>query len=259
MLAIVGSVLVLALVLALDPHAQNQGTTAGAPVIVELFTSEGCSDCPPADAVLTRLAAEAPRGAQVIALGEHVDYWDRQGWRDPFSSAAFSARQVEYVRAMNLQSAYTPQMVVNGRDEFVGSDYSRASAAIAKAARDARKLRIALTLDVAKSGVLPAHVQVDTADNSNTKAQTDVYVAVTEDGLQSHVTAGENRGRDLKHSAVVRSLTRIGTIARNSRSWSGGGEIEIDGRWRTAAMRIVAFAQDHDRREILGAATASLR
>jgi hypothetical protein len=254
----IGAIAIVAGALTLHLRAQNATNPPRVSVIVELFTSEGCSDCPPADSVLTRLASQPPQGADVIALGEHVDYWDRQGWRDPFSSAGFTARQTDYVRALNLQSAYTPQMVVNGRDEFVGSDYSRAVDAIAKAARDAaHRLTVSLTLDPARNGIVPAHVKIDSA--SGTRGSADVFVAVTEDGLQSHVTAGENRGRDLKHSAVVRSLTRIATVAPKSRTWSGGGEITLDGRWKTGAVRIVAFAQDHDRREILGATSASIR
>src|SRR6267142_4441733 len=106
-------------------------------VLVELFTSEGCSSCPPADAVLSQLVARQPvAGVKVLALGEHVDYWDRLGWRDPFSSAAYSARQADYAsKAFHGGDIYTPQMVVNGREALVGSDYRAATAAIARAAR----------------------------------------------------------------------------------------------------------------------------
>src|SRR5919197_1244382 len=108
---------------------------AAVTVVVELFTSEGCSSCPPADQLLERLAAAgAIDGAQVVALGEHVDYWDRLGWRDRFSSPAFTARQAVYVRRFNDESAYTPQMVVDGRAGLVGSDAGAVRRAIAKAA-----------------------------------------------------------------------------------------------------------------------------
>src|SRR5438132_8543629 len=104
------------------------------PVLVELFTSEGCSSCPPADALLRTLADAQPiAGAEIIALSQHVDYWDRLGWKDRFSSAAFTNRQQQYGRAFNIGSIYTPQMVVDGREQFVGSDASRARRAIGTA------------------------------------------------------------------------------------------------------------------------------
>ena len=237
--------------------AKGAGTPT--PVVVELFTSEGCSDCPSADAVLTRLAAQPVPGVQIIALGEHVDYWDKQGWRDPFSSNAFSVRQVDYTRALHIESPYTPQMIVNGREEFVGSDYGAAAAAVAKAARDsARQLRISITLDPASGAVLPLHIQADSPTSDGLRGAADVFVAVTEEGLESHVAAGENRGRDLHHTAVVRSLTRIGGITAKARTWSAGGEVTMDRQWRSQAVAIVAFVQDHSGRAILGAASARL-
>ena len=238
--------------------AQGAGTPT--PIVVELFTSEGCSDCPPADAVLTRLAAQPVPGAVIIPLGEHVDYWDKQGWRDPFSSNAFSVRQVDYTRALGIESPYTPQMIVNGRDQFVGSDYAAAAAAVAKAARDsARQLRVSVTLDPASGTMLPLHIQADSPTGEGLRSAADVFVAVTEDGLGSHVAAGENRGRDLHHTAVVRSLTHIGGIAAKARTWSAGGEVAIDRQWRSQAITIVVFVQDHSGRAILGAASASRR
>jgi hypothetical protein len=230
------------------------------PIIVELFTSEGCSDCPPADAVLTRLASQPVHGVQIIPLGEHVDYWDKQGWRDPFSSNAFSVRQVEYASALHVESPYTPQMIVNGRDEFVGSDYGAGAAAVARAARDsAKQLHVAMALDPASGTVVPLHIQVDSPAGDGLRGAADVFVAVTEDGLGSHVVAGENKGRDLHHTAVVRSLTRIGGIAAKARTWSGGGEVTIERQWKAqaAAMTaIVVFVQDHSSRAILGSGSA---
>jgi hypothetical protein len=236
--------------------AKGAGTPPLTPIVVELFTSEGCSDCPPADAVLTRLASQPVPGVQIIPLGEHVDYWDKQGWRDPFSSSAFSVRQIEYASALHIESPYTPQMVVNGRDEFVGSDYGAADAAVTRAARDsAKQLHVAVTLDPATGAVQPLHIKADSPAGDGLRGAADVFVAVTEDGLGSHVGAGENRGRDLHHTAVVRSLTRIGGIAAKARTWSAGGEVTMERQWKAQATTIVAFAQDHSSRAILGAAS----
>src|SRR5580693_6478275 len=113
----------------------SQAQPAREPVIVELFTSEGCSSCPPADALLAELDSRQPLGsAEVIALEEHVDYWDQQGWRDPFSSAIWTARQYEYAGKLHNGNPYTPEMVVDGMEGFVGSRGALAREEIEKAA-----------------------------------------------------------------------------------------------------------------------------
>jgi len=113
------------------------------PVIVELFTSEGCSSCPPADAALAKLEeSQGAANAEVIALEEHVDYWDRQGWRDPFSSAEFTARQQRYGEWLHIDAPYTPEMFVDGQSEFLGSDSRRALSELARAARTAEHQRL---------------------------------------------------------------------------------------------------------------------
>src|SRR5580765_1370370 len=162
-------------------------------VIVELFTSEGCSSCPPADVLLQKLVDAQPvADVQIIALGEHVDYWDRLGWKDRFSSAALTGRQQTYGARFKTDSIYTPQMVVDGRVEFVGTDVGAARRALEKSRdvphgvlnlkAEGGPASSAVRVSVTVSG-LPAIVANDHAD---------VVVAVTEDRLRSDVKRGEN-------------------------------------------------------------------
>jgi hypothetical protein len=226
-------------------------------VIVELFTSEGCSSCPPADAVLARLQRSQPvSDALVIPLSEHVDYWNYIGWTDPFSSSSASDRQRSYAEALHLQSVYTPQMVVNGQAEFVGSDAPRAEAAIARAAEAphadieatiARGTGPTARVDVRVSG-LPGPARGDTAE---------VMLAITEDNLRSRVTRGENAGRSLPHVAVVRQIRAIGR-AVPGRAFTANPTVMIDPAWKSADLSAVVFVQEQASRRILGAARVSL-
>jgi hypothetical protein len=189
-------------------RSPDTARSADAAVLVELFTSEGCSSCPPADALLSRLAADRAPGVRVVALSEHVDYWDQLGWRDPFSSWVFTRRQEAYARRLRLAAIYTPQLVVAGRFDVVGGDERAARAAIAAAAREASgriEARIAPggadELAVAVEATWPAGVDAD------------VILAVVQDRATSRVTRGENAGRTLEHVAVVRSLAVVGSGA----------------------------------------------
>src|SRR4051812_7037792 len=186
------------------------GEAPRAPIVVELFTSEGCSSCPPADVLLQKLADDEA-GAPVIALGEHVDYWDHQGWKDRFSSAALTARQQVYAARFNVDSIYTPQMVVDGRAELVGSDAAAARRAIDRAAAQPHGL-VRISLDADGSGTRSSRLAVTIAVAelpAVSRGGADLVVAITEDQLWSDVKRGENRGRVLKHAAVVRQLTTI--------------------------------------------------
>jgi hypothetical protein len=187
------------------------------PILVELFTSEGCSSCPPADTLLTRLAREKTIGsAEIVTLAFHVDYWDRLGWKDRFSSAAFTERQNTYAAAWRSDRVYTPQAVVDGRVEFVGTDVGRALDALAEASRRPHA-RVSLTLG-AVAGASPGaggaarSLAVAVAPPAGASYSADVLLAVAEDGLSSQVTAGENASKRLEHTGVVRTLTRIGKI-----------------------------------------------
>ena len=227
-------------------------------VVVELFTSEGCSSCPPADAALTRLVVQQPvAGVQVLALGEHVDYWDRLGWRDSFSSADYSARQSAYdSQVFHPNEVYTPQLVVDGQFERVGSDVDAVQRAIKQAAQ-APKAVVDTTAVRVGERALRVNIHVTVPPSLALRDSADVVVAVTEDNLATEVRRGENRGRTLRHSAVVRSLTAIGTLSLGEHEWSNGVSVPLATDWTATNLRIIGFLQERDNRRIVGAGAAS--
>lgn len=241
---------------AIQPVRAAQAAPAWAsgrtPVVVELFTSEGCSSCPPADALLSQLTKTQPiAGADVIALGEHVDYWDGVGWADPFSSRRFSARQSDYSQAFRKDTVYTPQMIVDGQTQFVGSDEDEARAAIARAARRP-KAHVSLT----RTGDTLA-VRVDHLPASAKNDPAEVVLAITEGGLSSSVGGGENAGRRLGHSAVVRRLTPLGTVPGGA--FSASPTVKPASGWRRENLSAVVFVQERASRRIVGAAEVGLK
>ncbi|MEZ5354724.1 MAG: DUF1223 domain-containing protein [Bryobacteraceae bacterium] len=204
------------------------GAAAQTPVVVELFTSEGCSSCPPADALLSAIRKAAPaEGVEVIALSEHVDYWNQLGWRDPFSSRQFSERQQEYARRFQIRGPYTPQMVVDGRWEFVGSDRGRLEGVLREAAAKP-KARV----EIVRNGAELAITVPGAADG-------EAWMAITEDGLATAVKRGENGGRTLRHDGVVRKMARLGKGRRFREAW------KPDGTWR-GGLRVVVFVTDRN-------------
>jgi len=191
-----------------------------APVLIELFTSEGCSSCPPADRLLESLDSQA------IVLSEHVDYWDRLGWRDPYSSHANTLRQETYARAFGKDGPYTPQMVIDGITEFVGNDARRAGEELARA-RAREKIGVHLTRTA-------AGVQVRIAPASKAA---EVWLALADDRGTQQVASGENKGRTLHHVAILRNLRKIGTVRK------GGGfsqTVEVPAN----AGRVIVFLQE---------------
>jgi hypothetical protein len=186
-------------------RAQNADATRfHSPVLLELFTSEGCSSCPPADKLLEKLDRTQPlAGAQIIVLSEHVDYWNSLGWTDPFSSSLFSQRQMEYVNKLGLSGAYTPQLVIDGFKDAVGSDESAVLAAILQAEM---QTKVPVDLKVQRSGT---DLSVDIKITAGGRG-TNVYVALADDHAQSQVTRGENSHRTLQHVAVVKTLQLAG-------------------------------------------------
>jgi hypothetical protein len=223
------------------------------PVVVELFTSEGCSSCPPADNLLSRLEQFQPyAGVEVIALGEHVDYWNQLGWQDRFSSPMFSERQQAYGRAFRLESVYTPEVVVNGQAEFLGTDQMRIQREIEKAAQGP-KARI----DVSMLSSDTLRLKVDSLPPGT--QESDILLVVTEAGLESNVQRGENGGRQLRHAGVVRSLVRVGHLdARKAGAYSADAKLRLSPEWRRENLKLVLFVQDRVSRKILGAASMRL-
>jgi hypothetical protein len=227
-------------------------------VLVELFTSEGCSDCPPADTVLEKLIATQPvAGAEVIGLGQHVDYWDELGWKDRFSSAALTNRQHIYGASFALESVYTPQMIVDGRAQFVGSDANAARKAIERAIAAPHGV-VTMTVDAGDAQRVALHVSATNLPKPGRGDHADVIVAITEDHLRSTVTRGENHGRTLTHAAVVRSMTTIGEAAADG-SASARAEIAIAPDWQRDRLKVVAFVQERRGRAVLASASAPLQ
>jgi hypothetical protein len=242
---------------ALGASSHKAGRT---PVLVELFTSEGCSSCPPADEMLARLGRSQSfvANADIIALSEHVDYWNHLGWADPYSSPQFSARQQEYGRSLSAETVYTPQMVVNGQAEFNGSDINRARSEIQRAA-SLPGATVEITPMPEGTGAYKLTVRVE--DSSRTsRGAADIMLAITEDNLSSNVARGENSGRRLNHAAVVRTLTKIGTVDfRKSEAFSGQATVQPAQGWNPQNLRAVVFVQEHNSRRVIGAGAVPLQ
>jgi hypothetical protein len=225
------------------------------PVIVELFTSEGCSSCPPADALLVKLTEkQRPEKEQIIALEEHVDYWDQLGWRDPFSSAEWTGRQERYAAAFGNGTVYTPQMVVDGRTEFVGSREWEARRVIEEMSGKA-KTEVHVTLNGTGEDRAQFSVHVGKLTGTTGDDLAEVLFALTETGLHSAVTRGENSGEDLHHAAVVRTLRRIGVANAKDpeTAFAGEASVSFDRDWKRDNLRAVVFVQEKKSRKILGA------
>ncbi|MGC1594074.1 MAG: DUF1223 domain-containing protein [Candidatus Acidiferrales bacterium] len=227
------------------------------PVIVELFTSEGCSSCPPADLLLQKLEAEQPlTRADIIGLEEHVDYWNHDGWIDPYSSPEWTQRQLEYGELLKTQP-YTPQMVVDGESQFVGSDGRDVALAIQKGA-SSPKTEVAINAgapDAKDTQHFAVSIKKLAGETPGDVAE--VWLAVTENGLRSSVNRGENAGHVLAHVATLRSLRKIGVAAGNGAgdSFTGEPRVKIDSHWNRENLAVVVFVQEKRSRKIIGAAS----
>lgn len=241
-------------------HTTENPAVVTIPVVVELFTSEGCSSCPPADALLAKLEEQQPvASAEILAVEEHVDYWNNLGWTDPFSAKEWTARQEDYAASLGNQSVYTPQMVIDGRTEFVGSREQQARQVIEKAAAHA-KARILITpRQTRDEGGEQFTVSVGKLAGSKVGDTPEVWLAITEAGLHSAVSRGENAGEDLHHASVLRVLRKMGLADQNKDvSFSGDLGIALERTWKRQDLRAVVFVQEKKSRQILGAAAARI-
>lgn len=226
-------------------------------VVIELFTSEGCSSCPSADGFLSELEAKQPiPGVEIIALEEHVDYWNHDGWEDPFSSPEWTQRQREYVARFKGDTPYTPQMILNGERVIAlknGAE-TEMEEAILQAAKEGRTEVSILAAGSERADAPKFQVQVGNLPGAHDKA--DVWMAVTEDGLHSDVKAGENKGKMLEHASVVRTLEKIGsTPAKSTTPFVANPQIKLKSNWKKENLRVVVFVQDRRSWRIVGAAS----
>ena len=227
-------------------------------VVVELFTSEGCSSCPSADALLKELSErQSVQGVQVVALEEHVDYWNHLGWKDPYSASEFSQRQSDYAQVFGTDGVYTPQMVVDGQHEFVGSRSLAAREAIEKAANQPKAEIVLVPSANSSPGKLAIDVRARSLAGIPVHGETELWIAVTEKGLQTDVKAGENSGETLKHAAVVRSLRRMDTL-RDTAGYNRQIQLDINPGWKKENLSVVVFLAEKSSRKIIGAASAAL-
>jgi hypothetical protein len=220
-------------------------------VVLELFTSEGCSSCPPADRLLQSLDDQQPfSGAELIVLSEHVDYWNGDGWVDPYSSSLFTERQKSYEDRLGVDSAYTPQAVIDGERQAIGGDAGAIRRAVEASLQEKR---VSLTVGnvIVQGNRIQFHLT--SADVPNTAAPATLYVALADNLVRSRVGGGENNGRSLTHVAVLRTLTSFGTIKPGS-SLAKDVSLPIPARTGANGFRIVALLQENKSRRIIGAA-----
>ena len=246
--AIFSAVLILAGLPLLAQSPRPQDTTLSRPaVLVELFTSEGCSDCPPADALLRQVnGMKTAQGKLIVGISEHVTYWNRLGWADPFSADVYTDRQNAYGNRFRLDDIYTPQMVVNGSAQFVGSDRS----ALEPALSDQGGAPV-LPLHIVSAAVMGDHLNV-TYTSGAAPSGTVLYAVLADELDHSKVLRGENEGRVLTHVAVARSLPRIGALDPNA---PRSVELPLPDSFRAGAPpghHVILFAQSPSLGPVLG-------
>jgi hypothetical protein len=237
--------------------ASAQSATADKPtsvVIVELFTSEGCSSCPPADSLLRQINLhEVNPGQLILGISEHVTYWNSLGWKDPYSLPVFTERQSVYASRLSPEGPYTPQMVLNGRDQFVGSD----SGALERVLRDDAR-RNQLALNILSANRTASAVEVKFSLKGQTARPLDIIAVLADDADRSKVLRGENVGRLLQHVSVARSLTCVATVKGDTEQ---SVHVQLPDGFQLSdgsGHHLILFAQEQHQGAIVGAASMPL-
>jgi hypothetical protein len=245
-----------------EPAAEPSRVEAAAServVVLELFTSQGCSSCPAADSLLAKIAEDAEFTGRVVPLSFHVDYWNYIGWADPFSASTWTERQGTYNRALGHDGLYTPQLVIGGRSHVVGSDEQGAAREIAGALAAEPGARVGLApvrIDGRKLSVTATVALTRAEDVSGSK----VYGIVFENGLVTPIRRGENNGRTLRNDFVVRRLVELGDVsAKTGSARDVELAIELDSSWKPENLGVAVLVQDPKSMRIHGAAARQVR
>ena len=247
---------ICALGISLSLSGQSSSQTAApqrVPVLVELFTSEGCSDCPPADALLGQIDTRQPvAGVQAIVLSEHVTYWNHQGWQDPYSLDSMTDRQEEYQRRFKLDSSYTPQMVVDGTTQFVGNNGKALVDALTNAAKSPKQ---SLSIESARWD----HGSAVFSVRGDAPVGEKLVAVLAANATHQEVSAGENAGRSLHHVAVVRVIKEFGAESDDGRPLKLPGNNLNSKSEANGPVRLVVFLVDRKTGHVLGAAEQTLQ
>ncbi len=212
-------------------------------ILLELFTSQGCSSCPSADKLVEKTLLDAQKsGKKVFALSYHVDYWDRLGWKDPFSQAQFTQRQYEYAKWMNSANVYTPQIVVNGTDEFVGSDSKKMTQAINKLSDSDSKINFKFENIAWENEAVNLNINL-----SELPKNSQLNVALVNKNTETSISKGENEGRKLTGVNVVRVLQKLSSTTLKNQI-----NVLIPKSLEKSNTQIIAFLQDKNTHQITG-------
>jgi hypothetical protein len=257
---LIGALVVAAAGAALLVGTRARPTAGKTPVVVEMFTAEGCPGCPDGDAALDAVIRDASMpNVRIVALGEHVAYWDHLGWSDAYALPESKTRQSDYLtHVFKNGGLYTPQFVVDGQWQGSGTSAEGARRAIADAAKAPKAIVTVQPAWLAEAGAVRVRIAVVVPPSLTLKERADVVLALTEDRVGATATAGEHKGRTLQHSAVARVLKTVGTLGARERSWATTTMIPVQGGWKRADLQAVGLLQERESRRIVGADAARL-